>query len=171
MLTLAPTSLTLFRGNSRQLTATVSSGLKPIWKSNKKSVATVDDNGSVTAIKHGTATITATVDGVSKACTITVGSPKITLSDTEKTLTPGETAILRATVSSGNQPCWHSNNTDIATVDNNGVVTALAPGRASIYATDDGAKARCAIIVKSPGAGKSKKTDSIATSNHTGANK
>ena len=47
------TSATLYRGKNLKLTATVSSGVKPTWKTNKKSVAIVDATGTVTAIKHG----------------------------------------------------------------------------------------------------------------------
>ncbi len=44
-----------------------------------KSIATVDENGKVTAIKHGTALITAKADGVSKTCEVVVEPPEINL--------------------------------------------------------------------------------------------
>ncbi len=141
------TSIRLFRGDTCQLTASVSSGIRPTWKTNKKSVAIVDDNGIVTAIKHGTATITATVDGVEKRCEVTVAQPTITLSKTELTLKKGDTAALSAAVSSGNLPSWSTSNVNVATVNNNGTVTAISKGRAYLYATEDGIKVRCTVNV------------------------
>lgn len=141
------TGIRLFRSDRFQLTATVSSGVRPEWKTNKKSVAIVDDNGIVTAIKHGTATITATVDGVEKCCEVTVAQPTITLSKTVLTLKKGTTAGLSATVSSGNLPIWSTSNVNVVTVSENGAVTAVNKGRAYIYATEDGIKVRCTVNV------------------------
>jgi len=42
------------------------------WKSSNTSVATVDENGYITAVKSGVATITASADGVSDSCTVNV---------------------------------------------------------------------------------------------------
>ena len=47
------------------------------WTSNDESVATVDKNGVVTAVAPGTATITATAEGVSATCTVTVERPYV----------------------------------------------------------------------------------------------
>lgn len=145
-LKISKTKATLSRLQTIQLTCSVSSGKTPTWKSNKKSVATVDENGLVTAVKHGTATITAKVDGVSKTCEITVKQPTVTLNQSELTLTQGESFTLTASVSSGNTPTWSSSNTSIVTVEN-GVITAQSKGTAYIYAKEDGVKARCKIKV------------------------
>ena len=51
---------------------TTPEGKKETWKSQKKSVATVNSRGKVTAIKRGTTKIRASIDGVTKECTITV---------------------------------------------------------------------------------------------------
>ncbi len=139
--------VTLYRGDSCQLSATVSSGIRPTWKTNRKSVAIVDDNGVITAIKHGTATITAKVDGVEKRCEVTVAQPTIRLSKTELTLKKGATALLSALVSSGNPPAWTSSNVNVATVNEHGTVTAVGKGRAYIYASEDGIKVRCTLNV------------------------
>ncbi|MDF2540778.1 MAG: hypothetical protein K0S47_496 [Herbinix sp.] len=48
---------------------------KATWSSNKKSVATVSSSGKVTAVKVGTATITATIDKKKYSCTVTVKEP------------------------------------------------------------------------------------------------
>ena len=70
------TNLDLREGETAQLTATVlpdnASNKNVTWESSNKSVATVDANGLVTAVSAGTATITATADGKSATCTVTV---------------------------------------------------------------------------------------------------
>lgn len=141
------TSLTLYRGETYLLSATVLSGIAPTWKTNKKSVAVVDATGKVTAIKNGTAMITATVDGVSKTCMVTVQKPEIRLNQTELKLKKGETAVLTATVSSGNPPVWSTSNSNILSVSSKGVITALKKGKAYVYATEDGTKVRCTVYV------------------------
>lgn len=137
----------LFRGQTAKLSATVSSGITPTFKTNKKSVAIVDANGTITAMKNGSATITATIDGVSKTCEVIVEKPLITLSSTELTLTKGSKKKLTATVSSGNQPIWSTSNASIVTINSNGELSALAKGKAYVYAAEDGTKVRCTIRV------------------------
>lgn len=139
--------VTLYRGQSIRLTANVSSGAEPTWKSNKKSVAIVNPDGTVTAVKNGTATITATVDKVSATCEVIVKKPDIILSADELTLKAGASASLSAKVSSGNTPEWSSSNPNVATVDSNGKISGLKKGRAYIYAREDGTKVRCTVYV------------------------
>lgn len=146
-LQLDKTKITLYRSQTAKLTATVSSFVNPTWKTNKKSVAVVDENGTITALKHGTATITATVDGVSKTCEVVVAQPVITLDTLELYLKKGETATITANVSSGNLPKWSTSNSNIATVDSSGMVTAIKKGRAYIYVTEDGVKVRSILHV------------------------
>ena len=70
------TILTLTEGGTAQLTATVepsnATNKNVTWSSNNESVATVDASGVVTAVAPGTAAITATADGKSATCTVTV---------------------------------------------------------------------------------------------------
>ena len=71
------TSLDLIEGGTETLTATVSpdnaTNKKVSWKSSDTAVATVDDNGKVTAVKAGSATITVTADGGKTAtCSVKV---------------------------------------------------------------------------------------------------
>lgn len=70
--TLNKTSLILENGESAVLTATSSTGHKVTWKSAKTSIASVSENGKVTAKKPGTTTVTAKVDGTSVNCKVTV---------------------------------------------------------------------------------------------------
>ena len=119
------------------------------YRSKKKTVATVSNDGTITAVRNGSTVITVSVDGVSATCTVNVEPPVITLSKDTITLKKGESETLLASVSSGQSPVWSSSNTAVARVDkNNGKITAVSEGKAFIYASEDGAKARCRIVVK-----------------------
>lgn len=144
------TTLSLYRGQTYLLSAKVSSNLTPKWKTNKKSVAIVDEIGNVTAIKHGTALISATIDGVTKTCTVIVNSPTIELSTTTLSLLVDQTTTLYATVSSGNTPVWSCSNSNVLEVTNTGKITALKKGTAYVYASEDGTKVKCKVIVTEP---------------------
>lgn len=144
---LSKTKITLYRGQTAQLSASVSSGINPKWKTNKKSVAIVDSSGKITAVKHGTAIITATLDGVSKACEVNVKQPVIKLDASELTVKKGDTKVIKATVSSGNPVVWSTSNPNIATIDETGCITAMLKGRAYVYASEDGIKMRCIVYV------------------------
>ena len=80
-LTLDQTALELVSGNSRTLTATVTPAhaeQNVTWTSSNESVATVE-NGVVTAVRAGIATITASASGQSASCTVTVKEPTYTV--------------------------------------------------------------------------------------------
>ncbi len=141
------TTVKLYRGQTAKLIATVSSKVNPAWKTSKKSVAVIDATGTVTAQKHGTAVITATVDGVSKTCEVLVLKPDITLSSTELSLKKGASTTITAWVSSDNLPVWSSSNSNVVSVNSKGKITALKKGTAYIYAAEDGTKVRCTIRV------------------------
>ena len=142
------TSASLYRKGTLRLSVSSTSKSIPRWKTNKKSVATVDNEGKVTAIKNGTAIITVTVDGVSKTCEVTVKKPKITVGQEQISLVAGETCQPNVTVSSGNKPEYYSSNTNVATVNEIGMITAIGKGRAYIYAKEDGTKVRMTVTVK-----------------------
>jgi uncharacterized protein YjdB len=144
---LSKTKINLYRGQTYQLSANVSSNVNPTWKTNKKSVAVIDQTGTITAIKNGMATITATVDGVSKTCEVNVLKPDITLSSTELNLKKGAKATITAAVSSNNLPQWSTSNPNIILVNPKGEITAIQKGTAYIYASEDGTKVRCTVHV------------------------
>lgn len=141
------TSIKLFRGQNTTLTASVSSSISPVYKTNKKSVAIVDSNGTITAMKNGTATITATVDGVSSTCIVTVKQPEISLSQTEIFMNKGDSKMLYATVSSGNTPTFTTSNSNVITVDKSGKIYSHKKGTAYVYCQEDGVKVKCKVVV------------------------
>ena len=160
--TLDSTSIMLVEGENHTLTATISpsnaENKKVLWSSSNSSVASVKD-GIVTAIKVGTATITAKSDdgGKTATCTVTVESKVIpvtgvSLNKTSCEMTEGDEVTLTATVSPENATnknvSWSSSNTSVATVDN-GKVKALKAGTTTITVkTEDGEKTTiCEVTV------------------------
>lgn len=132
------------------------------WSSSDKNVATVDENGTVTAVAVGTTDITVkTADGGKEAkCTVTVkktaeGNVSVTgvsLDKTSAELEVGGTLALTKTIEPANATnqnvSWSSSAENVATVAN-GTVTAVAAGSAVITVkTEDGEKtASCTITV------------------------
>ena len=160
-------SVTLFEGESLMLLAKVypdnASNSSVNWKSTNTAVATVDEEGNVTAVSKGTATIRAEAkDGSGKyaTCSVTVKRPvsSIVLNKSSLVLSRGASAVtetLTATVSpsdaNNKSVTWTSSNTSVATVSSSGVVTGKARGTATITveASDGkGAKATCEVEVK-----------------------
>ncbi len=140
-------------GEARSLTATtIPSGLGVVWFSSDSSVATVGQTGKVTAVKEGTAVITAAIEGGKRAqCTVTVTSVvySISLSSSAIELKEGASQKLTATVSpAGTSVSWSSSDSSVATVDSNGNVVAVKEGTAVITASIvDDRKAQCTVTV------------------------
>lgn len=161
------TSITLTEGDSETLTATVAptnaTNKAVSWKSSDAATASVDNNGKVTAVKAGSATITVTTTDGSKTatCAVTINAkqetPKevtgIAIDPATLEIKEGLTAQLKivftpADASSDNIK-WKSTNTEAATVDGSGLVTALKEGKTRIVATVDGTQieAICEVTV------------------------
>ena len=136
------------RTQEYKLGVTVSSGRKPVFKTNRKSVATVDSDGRIIAVKHGTAIISVSLDGVTKNCTVNVKQPVIKLSKENIPLACGKTTKLKAATTGKATPVWSSSNSKVASVDTQGNVTANKKGKCYIYAAEDGVKVKCTVIVK-----------------------
>lgn len=156
------------KGATQQLKAKVSPDDKAsqvVWSSSNEGVLTVDANGLVTAVGDGTASITATVDGVSAttdAITVTTSVVKasgVKLSTANLKLTVGgEPSTLTAAVEPDNATnknvSWSSSDPEVATVAG-GVVTPVKAGAATItVTTEDGEhSAACKVTVIQPAAG------------------
>lgn len=128
------------------------------WSVDQTYQGEVDQDGKLTA-KHvtGTVTVTATsvrVPSVSASVTLTITKPTITdftLSKTETTLNIGGTETLTITAFvpayASESATWTSNNTTVATVNKNGVITAKALGDAEITATIGEVEKTCTVHV------------------------
>lgn len=157
------TSLKLLEGESGKLTATVyplNSTQKTLtWVSDHPDVASVDNEGNVTARKAGAATVTVKVaEKVTAVCKVTVISrvTGISMSETTVELKPGETHQLTATVlpqnASNAEVTWYSDKESVAKVSQSGLVSAVSTGEATIHVvTSDGGKmATCLVKVGTP---------------------
>ena len=151
-------NVTLYVGEIHTLIATVYSvNLKDphvVWTSSDESVATVDDNGNITAVGVGECDITATCQNVSATCHVTVQPvlpESITLNSENEDIFIGDTFQLIATILPENTTdktvTWTSSNENIATVDENGLVTAVGVGECDITATCQNVTATCHFSV------------------------
>ena len=155
------TSLSLAKGSSEILKATVlpsdATDQAVKWSSDNPSIATVDQNGRVTGVNSGDATITASAGDVSATCQVSVFIPatSITLNSSSVTLKVGETALLEATVhpedASDKNVIWYSSNPDVAAVDG-GRITAVGFGQTVITAQVGTLSADClvTVLIESP---------------------
>lgn len=133
------------KGKTNVLANVVSgSGITTYTSSNAK-VAKVDATGKVTALKKGTAVITATNNGVSGQVKITVKNP--TLNKKTVTLKKGKTAKLTVKGSIG-KVTYKSSNTKIATVSSKGVIKAKKAGKVTITVKSNGIALKCKVTVK-----------------------
>lgn len=149
-ITLSAATLTLENGDSAILKGFTSNGSSITWKSQKTSVATIDDNGRITAVKPGESNITAKADGSTSVCKLIVKKPQITLSKTSVSLYRGQNVSLTAKTSSGRKVTWQSKKKSVAIVNAGGKVTAIKHGTARITVALDGVTKECEVIVKSP---------------------
>jgi len=151
--------VTLDIGETGQLKATIPKHTltKLKWSSSNKAVATVNNSGLVTAVGLGTTTITVkTHNGKKATCKVTVIDPavptkvKLNKSGTVK-LKKGKTLQLKATVSPSTAETtltWKSSKEKIATVTQDGLVTAKKKGTTTItVVTGNGKTAKVKIKV------------------------
>ncbi len=139
----------ILKGESKRLTATINpedtTDDKTItWSSDNEDVLFVDQNGQMRGIKEGTANVKAVVAGKETTKQITVNEihiDSITIDgDQEFEMVKNQTKNLSAKINPDNTTdddkniTWTSNKDDVAKVDNNGKVTALKEGEATITA-------------------------------------
>ena len=159
------TSTTLIEGETETLVATVmpenATDKSVVWESGNESAATVSQEGLVTAVGEGKATITVKTNdgGFSASCEVTVNKKviavtSVVLGNTELTLVEGEEEKLAVAVTPENATdksvVWESGNESVATVSQEGLVTAVGEGKATITVktNDGGFSASCEVTVK-----------------------
>ena len=154
---------TIEKGKNETLTASylpenATDAIDVTWTSDDESIATVDENGKVTAKKAGTTNINATINGKKASCKVTVIIPlkSISLEKDSITLNKTETADAVNVIynpedtTDDKTVIWTSKNTSVATVDNTGKITATAVGSAVIEAKVGDKTATLTVDVKSP---------------------
>ena len=154
-LTLTPTAVTLKVGSTKQLTATVEPHDRTFtvsFTSDNEQIATVNADGLVKAVAEGTAHITARVGHLTQKCVVTVSNSAATVTLDLKTPTltikKGKTAQIDYTVTPADTPVtFVSDKTEIATVDAQGLVTAVTVGSATITLAAAGQEAQVAVTV------------------------
>ncbi|MCM1309043.1 MAG: leucine-rich repeat protein, partial [Butyrivibrio sp.] len=151
------TALTLNTGSKEQLIMTVS----PMdftdtvtWKSTDTNVVTVSDTGVITAVGTGTASVKLTVGNASASCKVTVLQPVTSIYLYSQNMNALETYELYTNIypsNANNQKLeWSSSDSAVASVDENGLVTAHKKGTAVITAkaTDgSGVSGKCTVTV------------------------
>ena len=130
---------------------------KITYTSGDTDVLTVAEDGTITALKDGEATVTATIDGteVKSECVVTVlpSAEKITLSSTKLTLKPDASEQLTFTVLPENadtsHKVWYSSDESIATVDEDGNIKGVKDGTCEISLAMADQNATCKVTVSS----------------------
>lgn len=127
------------------------------FTSSNEDVATVNSDGEINAVDVGEATITASIKetDLTAECVVTVvpDIESIELSDTSLKLKKDGTAQLTATANPDGASidgiAFASDAPDVATVDEEGNVTAIADGKATITASVGDVSAECVVTVDS----------------------
>ena len=153
------TELTINKGTAAQLNLSVTpeNFTDPVtWKTTDDKVVTISDSGEVKAVGVGTATIKVVVGDISASCKVTVLQPVtgINLNKSSLTMDALDTFRLTASASPDNaydkRILWSSSDPTIVSVDENGLVTALKKGKATITAAamdGSGVKSTCEVTI------------------------
>ncbi len=161
----SPSPLSMSVGQSTELTAVLRddagnllTGRPVTWSSSTTSVASISASGTITAVAPGTTTITATSEGKSGTATVTVTNfavATVNVQPQNNTIFAGSSIQLSATLTDVNGApatnravTWSSNNTSVATVSSNGLVSGIATGTATITATSEGKSGSATVTVQ-----------------------
>ena len=152
--------LSLTEGESQTLTATVkpdnATDKTVSWESSDKTIAIVDKDGTITAIKVGNARIKASAGEKSATCEVEVLKgfvpvSSISLDQASISMFEGKTITLTATVlpedATDKTVTWTSSDPSVVSVSENGDIQAFMPGAATITATAGSKQAHCLVNV------------------------
>lgn len=161
----------LHTGESKELTAVITpdsaTDRRIEWSSSNESAITVDENGKITAIAEGASRITVKSVGYKpmySTCSASIDFyvdnsiipvTGLTLDKTDCTIAVGKTVALTPVVTPDNATykgvSWKSEDTSVAKVDMNGVVTGVSEGTTTITASHGIFKASCTVKVGKKG--------------------
>ena len=144
-LTISREEVTLLKGKTVKLTVKGAGSNKITWSSDNKKIAKVSSKGVVKGVSAGETVVRAKVKGRVLSCRVTVENPAI--SDKKLTLAVGQTHQLTMQGTKQNV-VWKSGKPKVAQVDENGVVTAVSAGKATITAKIGSKKWKCAVTVE-----------------------
>lgn len=162
-----PTAPTIDVGETVQLTAVaknsrgaVVSGRTVTWTSSDPTVVSVDATGTIEGLEDGSATVTAQVDNVTgtasvtvqaSVASVTIGTPStMNIEVTETLQLAAELRDAGGNLLSGHTVNWSSSDSAVATVDQAGLVTALAGGQVTITAESEQVTDTVTISVDDP---------------------
>lgn len=157
VLSLSSTNVSIIVGDNYTLYA---SGAKvDRWETSNQAVATINQNGVITAHGEGSTTVRAVSGSYSKQCNVTVREFSITPSSLS--LKVGEQKALSANASVDK---WESDNVKVATVNSRGVVTSVGEGSTSIWAYHGSKLKACRITVPKDISGQTRASASAPSS-------
>jgi len=150
-------TLELKAGASATLTASGAEGIK--WSSSDEAVAKVDETGKVTAVAAGSATVTASAENAnSAACVVTVTAPPKDLEVVTEygaslwspnkafSVSKGSSVDLKV-AGTDSTPTWEIKDTDIASVNDEGVVKGKSGGSTDLIVKVDGQTIKIRVTV------------------------
>lgn len=156
-LQLSTTETSLAIGGTFQLTAAPepqdTTNFTVSWESDNPAVATVAEDGTVTAVSGGTAMITAYCGDIAASCTVKVGvhTELVQLSQHDVTMAPEETLVLEYAISPSENNIdtvsFSSSDPETVTVGADGTITAVKSGQATITITCGNASDTCTVTV------------------------
>lgn len=118
------------------------------WSSSDKRIAKVDKKGKVTAVRKGTAYITATANKVKKTCKVIVKNPILNMRHTSAQVKKNKTYAIKVNAIPKGTITYKSSKPKVAAVNRKGVVTGLRRGSANITVKCNGVKKVIKITVK-----------------------
>lgn len=149
------TAATIYYGgtsiNTVQLKATVKGASKNVtWSSDNESIAVVDGKGKVTSVGVGTAVVSASANGKTASCVVTVKDTTIGLNHSQMQLSTrgaGSSIKIRPTITGSKKTVkWETSDKNVVTVSG-GKVTGKHEGTAVITATANGVSSSCEVHV------------------------
>ncbi len=143
--------VSVYKGDTKKITATASPTTSIIWKSENPAIATVDGNGQITGVAVGKTRITAVAHGIKRTCTVTVKKPTFTLRPSKLTVYKGYTGKITVTPLPNNVEVeWSCSDEDILQIESDGTVKGKQLGKAVITAKAHGIVKKCTVTVKAP---------------------